>query len=72
MTKDQRQGQGPFLDQDAAAEYLQLSPKTLQRYRHTGQGPAYRKHGERVVYAISDLDAWSEQRKRTRTQTSDG
>jgi hypothetical protein len=49
-----------FLDTNSAARFLGLQPKTLDRWRWAGCGPRFRKHGRRVVYATSDLLAWSE------------
>jgi hypothetical protein len=53
---------GKFLDNREAAEFLRLSPRTLDRHRLTGEGPRYRKFGRRVVYAIDDLEAWANER----------
>jgi hypothetical protein len=52
-----------------AAIHLGLSPRTLEKHRCYGTGPAYRKLGGRVVYAIDDLEAWAE--LETRRSTSD-
>lgn len=54
-------------DTNQAAEWANLSPRTLERMRIEGRGPAYRKHGRRVIYAESDLIAWSENQKRIST-----
>ena len=51
------------------ARYLSLSPRTLEKHRTYGTGPAYRKIGGRVVYAVVDLNAWAD--IGTRTSTSD-
>ena len=51
-----------FMTNSQAAEFLKLSPKTLDRYRTTGEGPRFRKFGRRVVYATADLEAWANQR----------
>ncbi len=50
-----------------AADYLGISPATLNRMRLTGDGPRYAKAGSRVIYAPSDLDVWVEANKRTFT-----
>mgnify|MGYP006172494081 CR=1 FL=1 len=50
-----------FTDTEAA-EYLRLSPRTLEKQRVIGGGPKFRKFGRRVMYAVSDLDAWADQR----------
>ncbi|MFE5775527.1 helix-turn-helix domain-containing protein [Brachybacterium sp. NPDC056505] len=51
---------------DQAAAYLNLSPKTLAKMRMAGTGPRYAKlhDGPRagVLYRVSDLDAWVEER----------
>ena len=44
-----------------AAIYVGLSPRTMEKHRTYGTGPVYRKLGNRVVYAIEDLDAWAAQ-----------
>ena len=44
----------------AAAKYLRVSPRTLERWRVEGTGPRYRKLGphkrSRVLYLRCDLD----------------
>ena len=60
----------PFLTIDEAARVLRVSRRTLDNYRYRKQGPPYRRHGGRIVYRLSDLLAWSEQR-RTRHQKGD-
>jgi len=44
-----------YLRTAEAARFLSLSPRTLEKHRIYGTGPAYRKIGARVVYAVSDL-----------------
>ena len=39
-----------------AAAYLALSPRTLEKWRTRGVGPAYSRIGRRVVYRRDDLD----------------
>jgi len=56
-----------LLSQREAAMLLGLSPRTLERYRCTGFGPAYRKLVRRVLYASADIDAWTTSRVRTST-----
>ena len=51
-----------YLTNDEAAEYLRLSPRTLEKQRVLGGGPKFRKFGRRVMYAVTDLDAWAEDR----------
>ena len=58
-----------FHTTETAARYLGLSVSTLEKWRVTGAGPTYRKHGRRVVYRQAELDAWSE--AQTRRSTSE-
>lgn len=52
-----------FLTTKEAAFMLGLQPATLVKYRcKRSGGPRYHKHGGRIVYALGDLLAWSEQR----------
>jgi len=46
-----------------AAEYLGVSPGTLEVWRCKGRGPRYSKLGKVVVYDPQDLDAFRESRK---------
>ena len=50
-----------YLTNGEAAEYLRLSPRTLEKQRVVGGGPRFRKFGRRVMYAVTDLDAWADQ-----------
>jgi excisionase family DNA binding protein len=56
-----------FLTLREAARLLAVDPRTLDKWRHEGAGPVYRKHGRRVVYHRADLIAWSESRRRVST-----
>jgi hypothetical protein len=58
-----------YLRTAEAARHLSLSPRTLEKHRTYGTGPAYRKIGGRVVYAVADLNSWAD--IGTRTSTSD-
>lgn len=44
---------------EEAAQYLCIQPSTLNKYRSLRKGPAFRKHGDRVVYSIQALNRWS-------------
>lgn len=59
MRTDQAALPPRFLRTKEAAEFLSLSARTLEKHRTYGTGPAYRKLGGRVVYAIDDLEAWA-------------
>jgi Helix-turn-helix domain len=58
-----------YLRTAEAARFLSLSGRTLEKHRTYGTGPAYRKIGGRVVYALDDLKAWAD--RGTKTSTSD-
>ena len=52
----------------AAAQQLGLSPRTLEKWRLTGEGPPYLKLSPHAVrYRMSDIEAWLGQRQRTST-----
>jgi hypothetical protein len=51
-----------YLTNDEAADYLRLSPRTLEKQRVIGGGPRFRKFGRRVMYAVADLDVWADSR----------
>jgi hypothetical protein len=53
------------LDENALAERWSISPRTLQRWRQTGQGPAFLKLGGRVVYRVVDVEAYERNNLRT-------
>jgi excisionase family DNA binding protein len=48
-----------YLTNTEAAQYLRLSPRTLEKMRGLGDGPRFHKFGRRVLYARVDLDAWA-------------
>jgi len=56
-----------YLNTKQAADHLGLKPNTLAKMRVYGNGPKYRKHGFRVLYALDDLDAWSNVSARSST-----
>ncbi len=54
-----------------AAGRLGLSEKTLKRYASEGRGPRYSRTGDvrgRVMYRVSDLVEWLDQRRVSRTR----
>lgn len=64
---------------DPAARYLrqrhglEISPRTLDRMRSTGGGPAFARVGRAIYYSPQDLDAWALEilsRRLTKTQQS--
>lgn len=61
-----------YLTVAEAAEFLGLSPHTLNNMRCRGGGPEYRKHGVCVFYHIDDLKDYSDRRRYRDTGGSDG
>ena len=53
-----------YLDTREAAAWLGLSPKTLERYRVSGEGPHFHRFGSRVRYLLADIEAWASARRR--------
>jgi len=54
----------------SAAEYIGVSPKTLEKWRLTGAGPRYAKLGGAVIYDDRDLDEFVRERLRSSTSES--
>ncbi len=52
-----------YLGTREAAAWLGLSPRTLDRYRVSGDGPAFHRFGSRVRYLAADLEAWASARR---------
>ena len=61
------QQENTYLSTREASAFLGLSPRTLDRYRVTGEGPAFFKFGSRVRYLKADLEAWAQARRRRST-----
>lgn len=56
-----------LLNTAQAAAVVDLSPRTLERYRVVGGGPCFRKIGRWVRYTPEDLERWLESRLRVST-----
>ena len=52
-----------FLNQVHLARRWHISPRTLERWRWTGDGPAYVKIGGRVVYSLDDVETYERERR---------
>jgi hypothetical protein len=46
------------LNQIDLARRWRVSPRTLERWRWLGEGPQYLKLGGRVLYRVSDIEAY--------------
>lgn len=55
-------------DRRGAAERMGLPPKTLDNWRHLGNGPPYYKFNGRILYDDAEVDAWCAERRRTSTR----
>jgi hypothetical protein len=49
-----------LLNELEAADYCDLDPTTLRRWRQKGRGPAFTKIGGNVRYPRKYLDSWME------------
>jgi len=66
MSDEQRQRWREYLDTVAAGRYTGYSPRTLEKLRWSGGGPAYYRHNG-IRYLKEDLDEWLESGRRTST-----
>jgi hypothetical protein len=46
-----------------------MSPRTLERWRWTGEGPRYLKLGGRIVYREDDIEEYEADRLHASTNT---
>ena len=51
-----------YLSETQTAKYLNLSKKSLQRWRFNRQGPPYVKLMKTIRYRREDLDHWMKER----------
>lgn len=51
-----------YLTPQQAGQYINLSPRTLEKMRSDGGGPRFRKLGKRIRYTKADLDSWADSR----------
>ena len=63
IMREPRCGLPGFLTNAEAAEFLRLSPRTLEKQRIIGGGPRFHKFGRRVLYSIRDLESWANARR---------
>ena len=57
------------LTQTEVARRWCLSPRTLERWRWLGQGPAFLKLGGRVAYRLEDIEAFETAQTREAAST---
>lgn len=71
MTNDVACDDFVLLDERSTANFLQMSPRSLQQWRQNGSGPKFIKLSPKAVrYRKSDLIIWIN--SRTRTSTAQG
>jgi len=58
------------LNQIDLADRWNISERTLERWRWTGEGPAYLKIGGRVVYRLEDIEAYEAENLRASTSAT--
>ena len=52
-----------YLDENGLADRYSIPPRTAQRWRATGDGPAFVRLGHRrVLYRIADVERWLAER----------
>jgi excisionase family DNA binding protein len=57
-----------LLTQQQLADELQVSLRTLERWRQEGTGPAFIRVGRSPRYRRSDIDAWLQRQRRTKVE----
>lgn len=55
------------LNQTELAARWTISPRTLERWRFTGEGPQFIKIGGRVAYRVQDVEAYEAEQIRQAT-----
>ena len=55
------------LNQKELARRWGISHRTLERWRYSGQGPAFLKLGGRVLYRLADVEAFDRIRRHPRS-----
>lgn len=61
----------PLFTSDETADRLRSNARTLERWRSTGDGPAFTKIGRRVVYRQSSINEFIDQQTRRHTAGRD-
>lgn len=56
-----------LLNQIDLADRWNISHRTLERWRWTGEGPCFVKLGGRVLYRLEDIEAFEQAKVRTST-----
>lgn len=59
------------LCQEELARRWRVSPRTLERWRWLGQGPAFLRLGGRVAYTLQDVEAYEAAQRHAPAPASD-
>ena len=59
------------LNQVELSRRWRISPRTLERWRWIGQGPQFLTVGGRVIYRLSDIEAYEAEQLRSSTVQPD-
>lgn len=59
-----------FLNERQVADLLCQSVRTLQKWRATGNGPAFYKFGQSVRYSRQELFDWAQTRRKAHTSSA--
>jgi predicted site-specific integrase-resolvase len=59
------------LNQVQLARRWHLSPRTLERWRSQGEGPAFLKLGGRIVYRLDDVEEFERAQRRPPASTAE-
>ena len=60
---DMGNGTYKYMSTRDVAAFLGLSPRTLDRYRVSGDGPDFHKFGNRARYLRADVESWAAERR---------
>lgn len=52
-----------LISEKEAANFLNISVKTIQAWRYKGYGPTYIKFAKKIAYTVSDLQSFVESQK---------
>ena len=59
-----------LLTQQRLSHLIDVSERTLERWRVEGSGPVFVKAGKKCLYRIEDINSWLEANRRTSTSAS--
>jgi predicted site-specific integrase-resolvase len=57
----------PLLTQQHLSKLIEVSKRTLERWRVEGSGPYFVKAGRKCLYRPDDVDAWLDANRRKST-----